>query len=218
MRNQVVISVVHVRVCDIPSRKGYVINDSPVSPRHHAIGSSSRSPISMGDVTNLCVFLPYLHFDSYKRLVKRRDLILHRLEHGRAHPVPDSVSKSDAIEHQVIWEFLGHDPPLNLRRTLDQYYYPSLRDTRSRDDDQMLYKLTKERGSLLSEGRDYYTQGSGRLPSDSMGSWKRAVPSLSARSGEESTDDDEPEGHILNGNVLMVDQLWLWVLGSRKYQ
>jgi len=45
----------------------------------------------------------------------------------------------------VIWQFLGHDPPINCRRTLDQFGYPSLLDTRARDDDQMLYKMTKQR-------------------------------------------------------------------------
>ena len=45
----------------------------------------------------------------------------------------------------MIWQFLGHDPPINCRRTLDQFGYPSLLDTRARDDDQMLYKMTKQR-------------------------------------------------------------------------
>lgn len=153
-----------------------------------------------------CLFLPYLHFDSYKRLIRRRETVLQRLGRGRARPIPANVAKSDSLELQVIWEFLGHDPPINCRRTLDQYGYPSLRDTRSRDDDQMLYKLTKERGWPASQ-YDSFAQSS---------SAKSASTGRSARVREmvKEMDLDEEPDRVLNGNVLMVDQLWLWAINS----
>lgn len=166
---------------------------------------------------SLCLFLPYLHFDSYKRLVRRRNLIFQRLSHGRAHPIPEDVAKSDSMELQVIWEFLGHDPPINCRRTLDQFGYPALRDTRSRDDDQMLYKLTKERGcrhgqhlhkdphanSLNSRSASYGSHGSGR-------DWLAGLEHM-----QDEENDDSDDG-LRNGNVLIVDQMWLWVVHSGK--
>lgn len=113
----------------------------------------------------------------------------------------------------MIWEFIGHDPPLNSRRTLDQYGYPSLRDTRSRDDDQMLYKLTKERPCAPETKTDFYGQGSSsRFASDSDRSSKAASTKTPKSEIEAKAEDKE----ILNGNVLMVDQLWFWVLSSRK--
>ncbi|KAF9771549.1 hypothetical protein IL306_010812 [Fusarium sp. DS 682] len=144
------------------------------------------------------------------RLIRRRELILQRLGHGRARPVPESVAKSDSLESQVIWEFLGHDPPLNCRRTLDQFGYPSLRDTRSRDDDQMLYKLTKERTCAPGLGPGLHEQIS-NSSSGSSGSGSRRSKTSSQDGNEEDSEDA-----ILNGNVLMVDQLWLWVIDSRK--
>jgi hypothetical protein len=180
----------------------------PVSPRGRSSkGSSSLSPKPDGGIYT-CLFLPYLHFDSYKRLIRRRELILERLNHGRARPVPESVAKSDSLETQVIWEFLGHDPPLNTRRTLDQYGYPSLRDTRSRDDDQMLYKLTKERTCLPGLGPGLQ----GQVSDSSAGSGSRK----SKASSQDGENEEDPEDVILNGNVLMVDQLWLWAIDSRK--
>ncbi|KAK0383800.1 hypothetical protein NLU13_9711 [Sarocladium strictum] len=180
--------------------------------RAHSMRSRSFSPTPpMGEASNTCVFLPYLHFDTYKRLVRRREFILRRLQHGRAHPVPESVVKSDSVELQVIWEYLGHDPPLNLRRTLDQYGYPSLQDTRSRDDDQMLYKLTKERLCNTEGQASFYGQGSSsRSAADSRGGSKPA----SVASGKKEENGKHDDVDILNGNVLMVDQLWLWALGS----
>ncbi len=84
------------------------------------------------------LFLPFLHFDSYRNLIRRREIVKSRLRQGRTRPVPQAVAKLESLELQVIWEFLGYDPPVNCRRTLDQYGYPSLHDTRARDDDQML--------------------------------------------------------------------------------
>jgi hypothetical protein len=121
------------------------------------------------------------------------------------------VAKSDSLESQVIWEFLGHDPPLNCRRTLDQYGYPSLRDTRSRDDDQMLYKLTKERTFAPGLGPGLHGQMS-NSSSGSSGSGSRR----SKTSSQDGEDEEGCEDAILNGNVLMVDQLWLWAIDSRK--
>lgn len=204
-----------------------------VSPRAHSVTSRSLSPPGEDDQMYVCLFLPYLHFDSYKRLIRRRELIAKRLAHGRARPVPESVAKSDSLELQVVWEFLGHDPPINCRRTLDQYGYPSIRDTRSRDDDQMLYKLTKERYYDVAEYRGLYSQtsgsgsasgessnksgngsgtGSGNAGGSRTGSWRER---LSKQNGGENG-DEEAEKDVLNGNVLMVDQLWIWTISTRE--
>ncbi|KAG8408610.1 hypothetical protein J3458_019634 [Metarhizium acridum] len=186
-----------------------------LSPRHRSIGNQSPSPpLRSGDSTYTCLFLPYLHFDSYKKLLRRRDTIIQRLAQGRAHPVPETVAKSDSLELQVIWEYLGHDPPINCRRTLDQYAYPSLRDTRSRDDDQMLYKLTKERTPAPdTKGFALSKQGSSNAAiSESGGSERSSGSSWRERLLRRDMNDDEDR--VLNGNVLMVDQLWLWVMQS----
>lgn len=170
------------------------------------------------------LFLPFLHFDSYKNLVRRRNLIRRRLRQGRARPVPQSVARLDSTELQVIWEFLGYDPPVNCRRTLDQYGYPSLHDTRPRDDDQMLYKMTKERISLSElVGPDTYENPNEVKDSKSTRGSRRETSSLHATTLEddcESSDEElsaEVEADVLNGNVLMVDQLWMWVIGPSKF-
>ena len=104
----------------------------------------------------MCLYLPYLHFDTYKVLVRRRALVKKKTEAMDDQDRPSAVAKLDSLEFKVLWQYLGHDPPINARRTLDQFGYPSLLETRARDDDQMLYKMTKERfgGSHGSNGRD----------------------------------------------------------------
>ncbi|KAI0157951.1 hypothetical protein GGR52DRAFT_582787 [Hypoxylon sp. FL1284] len=194
----------------VPSEPGSPLPSSP------STAGRSRSPGR--HPTYLYLYLPYLHYDTYLSLVRRRNIIKRRTDHGRARPVPKDVAELDSLDSRVIWEYIGHDPPLNTRRTLDQYGYPALGDTDSRDDDQMLYKLTKERiavpfmrkkGMFATDGNERFSPFSPTnhlvLPGDAFRS-----PEPGAR--EES--DTELENDILDGNVLMVDQLWLWAVDT----
>lgn len=119
-------------------------------PRDPVWEKWSESSSSVGSVSSIepshgCVYLymPFLHFDTYKAIVKRRALISKRLFQGLRKPIPLDILKEPSLELRVIWEYLDRDPPINIRRTLDQFQHPSL-DTKARDDDQVLYKMTKE--------------------------------------------------------------------------
>ena len=136
---------------------------------------------------NLALYLPYLHWDRYRSLISRREVIENRMKQGRIRPVSEDIGKSQSLETKMIWKYLGSDPPLHCRRTLDQYGYPNLRNTQARDDDQILYKRTKERPSNLLKTLKASKHG------------KKAGKGLRDR-------------EIVDGNVLIVDQLWLWVL------
>lgn len=193
-------------------------NHTAVAPLSTSAISLTLSPFTGDEGTYTCLFFPYLHFDTYKRLLRRRNLILQRLSQGRSRPVPNNVAKMDSLEMQVIWEYLGNDPPINCRRTLDQYGYPSLRDTRSRDDDQMLYKLTKERFGQLGHRQQLHAEGSSiRDGSNRSGNeggnigWMERLTRLRGQNEDETAEED-----VLNGNILMVDQLWLWVINTSK--
>jgi hypothetical protein len=157
-------------------------------------------------------------------MIRRRNIIRRRMNHGRARPVPEEISDLESLELRVVWEYLGFDPPINCRRTLDQFGYPSLRDTYARDDDQMLYKLTK---------REPYQPGAASLPTESTPgiaglSQKGRQMSLKSASSEKRADntvdnddsdddsDDSVEPDVKDGKVLMVDQLWLWTIDTSK--
>ncbi|KAK7711789.1 hypothetical protein SLS64_005056 [Diaporthe eres] len=150
-----------------------------------------------------------------------------RVAQGRTRPVPPEVAKEASLESRVIWEYLGHDPPFNCRRTLDQYRYPSLHDTRARDDDQMLYKMTKERvylnGKPVVASLGPVLRGEERTPThydrgDAAGFGDDDEDQEHLDSESESNEDEldsKPEDDVLDGNVLMVDQLWLWAADSK---
>lgn len=195
----------------------FISPDSAQSPRpSHSSGPPGNTDPSP---TYLYLYLPYLHFDTYRHMVRRRNIITRRLAHGRARPVPKDIADLDSLELRMIWEYLGYDPPLNSRRTLDQFGYPSLKDTYARDDDQMLYKLTKEEKP--------------RQPPASFDGDIQAVESLVERYSigtkllheviekekEHAILEDsehEMESDLRDGNLLMVDQLWLWAVDTSE--
>ncbi|KAK0653060.1 hypothetical protein B0T16DRAFT_455371 [Cercophora newfieldiana] len=82
----------------------------------------------------------------------------------------DLARVADAMDYeadeQLLRENLHRDPPLHIRRTLDQYYFLTLDDTSARDRDQVVYRETRA-------GRSF---------------------------------------HSRNTRLVMVDQLWLWIL------
>jgi hypothetical protein len=163
--------------------------------------------------------MPYLHFDTYINMVKRRSIIKRRLSNGRARPVPSEIAALESMELRVIWQYLEYDPPLNFRRSLDQYGYPSLGDTDARDDDQMLYKLTKEDEPepVKSKKRTLDRLGSTRSPTDH----RTSSVNTTLLAGDDDKDSDIEDDadlvtHIIDGKVLMVDQLWLWAVDTSQ--
>ena len=136
--------------------------------------------------------------------------------------MPQSVSKLESLELKVLWQFLGHDPPINSRRTLDQFGYPGLLDTRARDDDQMLYKMTKQRCSHPNDA--LYENGTGAKPEtgrntqgESEGHEEQSDDDEDSEDGSEVGSEEESDDDILDGNVLMVDQVWLWIVDKGTF-
>jgi hypothetical protein len=138
-------------------------------------------------------------------MVTRRDIIKERIAQGRSRPTPVKVAKLD-LEHRVSWRYLSYDPPFNTRRTLDQFGYPNLLDTRARDDDQMLYKMTKAPKYIPEFGRsqDNHTMSDSDDAED-----------MKTGGFHERTNGDSYE-HLRDGKVLMVDQVWLWIVDNSK--
>ncbi|KXG53451.1 Mitochondrial substrate/solute carrier [Penicillium griseofulvum] len=137
----------------------------------------------------LALYSPYLHWDTYRNLIQRRKVVEDRLSQGRSRPVPGRISKA-SLEAQLIWTYLGCEPPVHFRRTLDQYGYPNLRSTIARDDDQMLWKRTRRPARIDEQLKEYL------------------------RSAQDDPENDEMS-EFMDGNVLMVDQLWLWIVDQK---
>ncbi|EPS25382.1 hypothetical protein PDE_00315 [Penicillium oxalicum 114-2] len=116
---------------------------------------------------NVCVFMPYLHFETAERRQRMQEAI------QRAELLclqPPGLKRSRTRDEMLIDAHLSSSTTsLHVRRTLDQFFYPNI-DTQSRDQDQVVYR--------------YQTKGPGC-------------------------------GHLgTDPKIFMVDQLWMWILGT----
>ncbi|KAL1876715.1 hypothetical protein Plec18167_005123 [Paecilomyces lecythidis] len=94
--------------------------------------------------TNICVFMPYLHFETTEGRRKMQEAI-QRAEMRTFHP---GLYKPRTCDEMLIRAHLtSSTTSLHVRRTLDQFFYPNI-DTRSRDQDQVVYRYQiKDQGS-----------------------------------------------------------------------
>lgn len=194
----------------------YYSADFLPSPRSsHPSGSPANAAASP---TYLSLYFPYLHFETYRHIIRRRTLITRRLAHGRARPVPADVAALDSLELRMLWEYIGQDPPLNSRRTLDQFGYPSLKDTDARDDDQMLYKLTKETKLRPLPSPPAKREVALRVEREYSSGTKLLHEMIEREKEHIAVEHDEGVGkeELRDGNLLMVDQLWLWAINTSE--
>lgn len=98
-------------------------------------------------------------------------------------------------DEKIIGHYLMGRSPLHPRRTLDQSYYWTLRDTRSRDRDQVVYRGTAPSHKLIHHHcPDKFTE---------------------RQRGEPGCEQCQQNAKKV-ARVVMVDQLWMWILDESK--
>ncbi|UKZ47530.1 hypothetical protein TrVGV298_001750 [Trichoderma virens] len=119
----------------------------------------------------------------------------------------------------VKWE-----PPLHIRRTLDQSFFSTVEDTTARDTDQVVYRQTRARKQKHhSEELDDTSSTSGTITSQrdpfNESTQNTAIaPTIGTTFGSTSSSDTAKKKKIMKlvgvTRVVMVDQLWMWILGE----
>lgn len=153
------------------------------------------TPSSAIDEPQFVIYLPYLHWDTFQNMNMRAKTVDKRRKQTHSRPIDHGIATGASIESKLIWQYLQSERPVHCRRTLDQYGYPSLHNTAVRDGDQILYKRTKPEAKTAQ-------------PKEPMRRQERHSNRL-ASSGE-----PQPPLDDVIAKVLMVDQLWLWILNN----
>ena len=91
---------------------------------------------------NIVLFMPYLHYETDRNRQKMSEAI--KLAKSNSSHLCPSISGSNCDE-MLIQAYLQSTPNLHIRRTLDQFYYHAI-NTEGRDQDQVVYRYTKEKG------------------------------------------------------------------------
>jgi hypothetical protein len=130
----------------------------------------------------------------------------------------------------MLEKYLHNDPPLHPRRTLDQSYYWTLKTTKSRDRDQVVYRGTnanpQDLHRLQPRPQPEQTKRLGKLLQRQQLSLRKgtatsgsAEPQWQWTDHSKHTDDNGCEHCRSNirktSQIIMVDQLWMWVLDER---
>ncbi|KAF4911836.1 hypothetical protein CGCVW01_v011308 [Colletotrichum viniferum] len=142
-------------------------------------------------------------------------------------------------DEQLLKKYLHHDPPLHPRRTLDQSYYWTLKTTKARDRDQVVYRGTtmddRNMHRFLELGKKDCTREEGwtckhwaleRLlhhKTDGLRERNRDPDNTSDTfrwddhwAGTDTNGCDHCRGEIRKvSRVVMVDQLWMWILDKK---
>jgi len=112
------------------------------------------------------------------------------------------------------------DRYLHIRRTLDQFYYSTLPDADARTQDQVVYKFAmkqhekKEKHDLNGQEQNKNEMMNGNYALDYSEKSKKS-------SEKELHTDSSGDNHIddiswVPPKVLMVNQLWMWVLNGHS--
>ncbi|KAK0718984.1 hypothetical protein B0T21DRAFT_374543 [Apiosordaria backusii] len=128
-------------------------------------------------------------------------------------------------DQRMLEKYLYNDPPLHPRRTLDQSYYWTLKSTKVRDRDQVVYRGTNMNLEFCHRLEPQQTLGESGVWSRVKGKLHKATgkedpkPDLKWTDHWEKTDDHGCE-HCRSdirkiSQLVMVDQLWMWVLDER---
>ncbi|KAK1759132.1 hypothetical protein QBC47DRAFT_397946 [Echria macrotheca] len=146
---------------------------------------SIHRPIDLrGSSEAIVLFMPILSYEKHReRKVMWRAI-------RRASKAPDTRQSAQweakthnaEVDTSLIEAYLNSKKPLHCRRTLDQYSYYMLETTESRDLDQVVYK------------------------------WAQAENIFKAVVSDLTKDDNSQKDEARHRPIIMVDQLWLWIL------
>jgi len=120
----------------------------------------------------MALFMPIIHWETDIARLQQHYIISDidkQAKSGKVYTDRDIHRLPCSIDEKVLRKYIRHNPPMHVRRTLDQSYHFTLNDTKLRDRDQVVLRYAREISQVD----------------------KSIVP-----------------------RVLMVDQCWLWVVGS----
>jgi ankyrin repeat protein/Mg2+ and Co2+ transporter CorA len=106
--------------------------------KHIKISSSNlaKDAAPLAAKNNICVFMPYLHFETTQSQQKMQETI-RQAEALVYHP---ALSRTSTRDEMLIRAHINSSTTsLHVRRTLDQFFYPNI-DTETRDSDQVVYR------------------------------------------------------------------------------
>ncbi|KAL4806536.1 amidase signature domain-containing protein [Aspergillus unguis] len=118
-------------------------NNRDKSPHPQTLCKEKPPPLE----SNICYFMPYLHFETAERRDKMQEAIRKTQQAQSPRPGLDRTPTRDELLLRA--HLTSSSTSLHIRRTLDQFFYPNI-DTQTRDQDQVVYRY-QTKGSRTPE-------------------------------------------------------------------
>ncbi|KAK5657426.1 hypothetical protein OQA88_2998 [Cercophora sp. LCS_1] len=122
--------------------------------------------------------------------------------------------KRQKLDTSLVEGYLETDRPVHCRRTLDQYKYHMVKTTEERDGDQIVYKWARKQKERLRKG-DPDSEGEAEHGGrELLSRWNPDMGSMwmQRRGHHTEPDKDKKLDKSKHWPIVMVDQLWLWIL------
>jgi hypothetical protein len=119
-------------------------------------------------------------------------------------------AKSTDYDAELLKAYLYKRWPVHMRRTLDQYYYSYLADTKTRDGDQVAMRARQRK--LQEEAKfsaKYVTTETEKDAKNKKKTELKAEKKSKKDLYQTKVPEPKQDG---NSPVVMIDQLWLWVV------
>ena len=181
----------------------------------------------------LPIQMPYLHWASSGPDLDHWNTVIKELADKFRNPfyrrpTPAMIDLEETtLKMKILRAYLHpkNDRCLHVRRTLDQYYYSTLTDADERTVDQVVYKFAmkqhrrkmEEAAKAVQEEKKWGREQRERRMYERLESSSR-----SSQSGvvfdEEPEDVQLVEASWNPPKVMMVNQLWLWIIDGGEFQ
>ena len=83
---------------------------------HAKSGEGMLSPSSANEQLQFALYIPYLHWDTFRHLQWRAAVIKKRGPHVHVRPIDQEIATGDSLEGKLIWQYLNSKWPLHCRR------------------------------------------------------------------------------------------------------
>jgi hypothetical protein len=149
------------------------------------------------------------------------------VQHSFQQTKPPELDEAEMTDKDdlLLYTYVSKRLPIHLRRTLDQYFYSYLVDTKSRDSDQVVMRIWDRYQQKEADDAKAYLDALAKaattvVPTNRMGKSYVGLPQETKKKepGYVKPQKHKPPGSTgplaqdMNSPIVMVDQLWLWVI------
>jgi len=205
-----------------PFNNPNIVDQAHIPPQSRALRASCRKMTLDKDGAQLlspafALHMPFIHWETEENRAEMNHVLdtVRRADQSRSIPDMGAILENPywSKNERLLCAYLYSDPPVHPRRTLHQFYHHILEDTTERDQDQIITRYyhdlwRRNHRATVNEDEFVFAMRPAEEPQFSFHLFEGAFESR-----EPFLENHDTEARF----VMMVDQLWLWILDDSQY-